>query len=115
MSFLPTPVCLSLERHFFLNDPSMQSLMLACDRDFHTKSTVKFTLVVQVIGEWVAGKEMDEVLAAMKEASVPCGPILSTADIYAEEQYQARNMFHTVQPPSGQLKSCSFSWPRPCT
>ena len=44
---------------------------------------------------------MDEVLAAMKEASVPCGPILSSADIYAEEQYQARNMFHTVQPPSG--------------
>lgn len=44
---------------------------------------------------------MDEVLAAMKEASVPCGPILSTADIYAEEQYRARNMFHTVKPPSG--------------
>ena len=58
---------------------------------------------MQVIGDWVKGKEMDEVLAAMKEASVPCGPILSTADIFAEEQYQARNMFQTVRPPSGLL------------
>ena len=58
-------------------------------------------ILTQVIGDWVAGKDMDEVLAAMKEASVPCGPILSTADIYAEEQYKARNMFHTVRPPSG--------------
>ena len=56
---------------------------------------------MQVIGDWVALRTVDEVLAAMKEASVPSGPILSTADIYAEEQYQARNMFHTVRPPSG--------------
>lgn len=54
-----------------------------------------------MIGDWVAERDMDEVLAAMKDASVPCGPILSTADIYAEEQYQVRNMFHTVKPPSG--------------
>lgn len=29
------------------------------------------------------------------------GPILSSGDIYAEEQYRQRNMFHTVTAPSG--------------
>ena len=29
------------------------------------------------------------------------GPILSTADIYEEEQYRARDMFHNVSAPSG--------------
>lgn len=41
-------------------------------------------------------------MAAMKEAVVPCGPILSTADIFREEQYRARNMFHVTRPPSGE-------------
>lgn len=30
------------------------------------------------------------------------GPILSTADIYVEEQYRQRNMFEVVSPPEGQ-------------
>lgn len=65
---------------------------------------------VQVIGSWVAERSMDEVLAAMKEASVPSGPILSIADIFQEEQYQARNMFHVARPPSGvQLSFCSLN------
>lgn len=31
----------------------------------------------------------------------PAGPILSTADIYKEEQYRQRNMFEVVAPPEG--------------
>ena len=37
----------------------------------------------------------------MKTARVPAGPILSTADIVADEQYQQRGMFHQARPPSG--------------
>ncbi len=37
----------------------------------------------------------------MKTARVPAGPILSTADIVAEEQYQRRGMFQRTKPPSG--------------
>ena len=55
----------------------------------------------QVIGDWVAQRSMEEVLAAMKEASVPSGPILSTADLLEEEQYRSRNMFQTTRPPQG--------------
>ena len=38
----------------------------------------------------------------MKTARVPAGPILSTADIVAEEQYQQRGMFQRTKPPSGE-------------
>lgn len=58
--------------------------------------------IYQVIGDWVAQRSMEEVLGAMKEASVPSGPILSTADLIREEQYQVRNMFQTVRPPPGE-------------
>lgn len=34
------------------------------------------------------------------------GPILSTADIYREEQYRQRNMFETAAPPGG---ACLFT------
>lgn len=39
----------------------------------------------------------------MKAARVPAGPILSTADIYAEEQYHARGTFQEISPPEGGL------------
>lgn len=41
-------------------------------------------------------------MGAMKGARVPAGPILSTAQIVAEEQYQQRDMFHRARPPSGE-------------
>ncbi|KAL3147428.1 hypothetical protein ABBQ38_014493 [Trebouxia sp. C0009 RCD-2024] len=57
--------------------------------------------IYKVIGDWVASHTHDEVLAAMAEARVPSGPILSTADIYKEEQFRQRNMFHVAAPPEG--------------
>ena len=56
----------------------------------------------QVLGDWVKSHTLDEVMAAMKEARVPAGPILSTADIYKEEQFQQRNMFETATAPEGE-------------
>lgn len=37
--------------------------------------------------------------AALGTARVPSGPILSTADITKEPQFQARNMFHKTRAP----------------
>lgn len=37
------------------------------------------------------------------------GPILSTADIFHEEQYRQRNMIENVRPPGGDPDM--FPWP----
>lgn len=64
--------------------------------------------ICQVIEDWVASHTADQVLAAMKEARVPAGPILSTADIFKDEQYQARGMFETVKGPNGEGKEVTL-------
>ena len=58
----------------------------------------------QVLGDWVKSHTLDEVTAAMKEARVPAGPILSTADIFKEEQFQQRDMFETATAPEGEAR-----------
>ena len=67
------------------------------------KAGSQLSTCTQVIGDWVATHTLDEVLAAMKEARVPCGPILSAEDIYNEPHYRDRGMFHTARPPDGEL------------
>jgi formyl-CoA transferase len=57
--------------------------------------------LVQVIDAWVASHTAAEVMAAMNEARVPAGPILSTADIATDPQYQARGMLERASPPAG--------------
>ena len=57
--------------------------------------------MMQVIGSWIMAHSLEEVLGALKTARVPAGPILSTADIVTDEQYQQRGMFQRVRPPSG--------------
>ncbi|KAK9829127.1 hypothetical protein WJX72_004038 [[Myrmecia] bisecta] len=57
--------------------------------------------IYEVLEGWVAQHSLPEVVEAMKAARVPCGPILSTGDIYHEEQYRQRDMFHTATTPSG--------------
>jgi crotonobetainyl-CoA:carnitine CoA-transferase CaiB-like acyl-CoA transferase len=39
------------------------------------------------------------VVSVMKQARVPSGPILSTADIMAEQQFQQRGMFQQAAAP----------------
>jgi len=57
--------------------------------------------IMGVIEAWVAGKRMDEVLAIMKEARVPSGPIYSVKDIYMDPQFRARGMIQRAAPPEG--------------
>ncbi|KQT13196.1 CaiB/BaiF CoA transferase family protein [Ramlibacter sp. Leaf400] len=51
----------------------------------------------EVIGAWTATRTVDEVLAALDQASVPAGRIYTVADIAADPHYQARDMLQQVR------------------
>ena len=53
------------------------------------------------IGQWTAQRSVDEVLAALSDASVPAGRIYTVADIAADPHYQARGMLASVQMDDG--------------
>lgn len=48
------------------------------------------------IGEWTKTRTVDDVLAALDQASVPAGRIYTVADIAADPHYQARGMLQQV-------------------
>lgn len=50
----------------------------------------------EIIGAWVAGQPLATTQALLDEAGVPAGPVMSIADIAANEQYQARGMIASV-------------------
>ena len=52
-----------------------------------------------VIGDWVRSRTLDEVVAAMREARVPAGPIVRARDLLSDEQFVARGMFEKASPP----------------
>ncbi|MBK7654382.1 MAG: CoA transferase [Betaproteobacteria bacterium] len=53
------------------------------------------------IGAWAAHLSVDEVLAALDNASVPAGRIYTVADIASDPHYQARDMLQQVQMDDG--------------
>jgi formyl-CoA transferase len=57
----------------------------------------------QAIGAWTATRSVDEVLAALDQASVPAGRIYTVADIAADPHYQARGMLEQVTMDDGSL------------
>jgi len=57
-----------------------------------------------VIEAWMAQMTSTEALAVLEAAEVPSGPIYSVADMFADEHYQARGMFETVETNGAQLK-----------
>lgn len=52
--------------------------------------------IEEAIEAWTKQRTVDQVLAAMREARVPCGPIHSTADIVNDPHVQARGMIEDV-------------------
>ena len=53
------------------------------------------------IGDWAAGRSVEDVLAALDQAGVPAGRIYTVADIAADPHYQARGMLQTVRMDDG--------------
>ncbi|MBK5476440.1 CoA transferase [Pseudomonas sp. TH21] len=49
------------------------------------------------ISTWTAERSLDDVLAALKDANIPCGKIYDAADIAADPHYQARDMLLASQ------------------
>lgn len=54
------------------------------------------------IAEWTARRSPEQALAALEAAEVAAGPIQSIADIVADPQFIAREMFDHVQLPGGE-------------
>jgi crotonobetainyl-CoA:carnitine CoA-transferase CaiB-like acyl-CoA transferase len=52
-----------------------------------------------LVSDWVGGLEFDELMRLTDESGVPCGPINSIADIFADPQFEARGNLQTVQDP----------------
>jgi formyl-CoA transferase len=61
----------------------------------------RVTELDDVIGAWTAERSVDEVMAALAEASVPAGRIYSIADIASDPHYQARGMLQEVRMDDG--------------
>ena len=55
----------------------------------------------EAIEAWTRVRTRDEVLAALVDAEIPSGPIMSVADIAHDPHYQARGMFETLPLPDG--------------
>jgi succinyl-CoA:(S)-malate CoA-transferase subunit A/succinyl-CoA:(S)-malate CoA-transferase subunit B len=55
--------------------------------------------VNRIVSDWSATLTREEVVAACAEGEVPCGPINSIADIFADAQFAARGDLLKVQDP----------------
>jgi formyl-CoA transferase len=53
------------------------------------------------IGQWTAGRDLDDVLAALNDAAIPAGKIYDVADIASDPHYRARGMILDSQLPDG--------------
>ena len=67
----------------------------------NTGRVARVTDIDAAIGEWTARHSVDEVMAALDQASVPAGRIYSVADIAADPHYQARGMLQQVKMDDG--------------
>jgi crotonobetainyl-CoA:carnitine CoA-transferase CaiB-like acyl-CoA transferase len=52
-----------------------------------------------LVADWVEGLEFDELMVLCDRFGVPCGPIMSIAEIFQDPQYQARGNMQTVADP----------------
>jgi crotonobetainyl-CoA:carnitine CoA-transferase CaiB-like acyl-CoA transferase len=71
---------------------------LSEDDRFHDNSArvAHYRELDQIIGSWVAVRTLAEVQAILDEAGVPAGPVMSIADIAADQQYHMRGMLAEV-------------------
>ena len=58
----------------------------------------------RIVGQWVGSLALRDVLAQCDAGEVPCGPLYSIADIFADPQYRARqNLVEVDDPRVGRL------------
>ena len=66
-----------------------------------------------LVTAWVGGLDYDRLMAECDRFGVPCGPIMSIADIFGDPQYKARGNMVTVEDPRVGEVSCRPAY-RPC-
>ncbi|GIL79517.1 hypothetical protein Vretifemale_8837, partial [Volvox reticuliferus] len=77
---------------------------MAATNPAYATNSLRVAAEGEIMGQieaWVVRHTLEEVMAAMNKARVPAGPILSTAALMAEQQFQQRGMIHSAPPPSG--------------
>lgn len=57
----------------------------------------------RIVAEWISGMTLEEALQACDRHGVPCGPIYSIADIFADEHYAARKNLDEVSSRAGPI------------
>ncbi|MBL8447205.1 MAG: CoA transferase [Zoogloeaceae bacterium] len=82
----------ALDRPDLAEDPSLAT---NAGRD------ARATELYELIGAWVANHEMEVVLQVLKRAGVPASHIYSVGDMFADPQFEAREMLQWAQLPDG--------------
>jgi len=59
-----------------------------------------FNEIFEIIASWTRQRDKFEVMRILGEAGVPCGAVLDSGDILANEQLKARGMITTVEHPT---------------
>jgi len=74
---------------------------LITDPDFATPEArlPRIPECFSIIEKWTLTKSKFEVMAALNEADIPCGPILSMRDIYEDRELHERGMLVEVDHP----------------
>jgi crotonobetainyl-CoA:carnitine CoA-transferase CaiB-like acyl-CoA transferase len=65
-----------------------------------------------IVQTWVGGAEAREVLARLDAAEVPCGPVASARDLFADPHVRARDNIVEVPSPLGGMLSMVGIVPR---
>ncbi len=88
------------------NDKMFETLTVAMERPDLTKTypdmrsrVAKRGELNRIVSEWMGRYTRDELLRICLEADVPCGPINSIADIFADPHYHARGNLQKVNDP----------------
>ncbi len=77
---------------------TMQRSELSASPEFATSAArvERRDQINAIVSGWIAGFSLVDVLAICKAGGVPCGPVYSIEDIFADEQYRARENFVEV-------------------
>ena len=59
-----------------------------------------FNDIFEIIASWTRQRDKFEVMRVLGEAGVPCGAVLDSGDILANEQLKARGMITTIEHPT---------------
>lgn len=89
------------ERIFTRLAQAMGRPELAADPRFRTNRARRENVdeLEQLIADWAASRDLDEVWELLNNAGVPAGPIYSIQQIVADPQFQARGMIQSVDVP----------------